>query len=290
MRPWQGGQQNTVPWWMDAVVFSKIKERLGGRVRLIIRYLRIVCAIAMAPSLRATATAERRRSRRNCTSFSRFAFARRSCRLRRIGAERALLILVRLPQGYGLSETCAVTSLSDESLWGRAEGHVGYPAPENEIVLESVPDMNYTVHDHPRPRYGVCPLPRRTQDCADWRRAQRRDSHSRPKCVCRLLSRAREDGRSLHGRRLLPHVRVAQAALFCVLNALRSGDVGQWNANGTLSIIDRKKNIFKLAQVFVMMLHWPCMRALTCTTHGRASTWQWRSSNKSTCARPMWHR
>lgn len=162
-----------LPWWVDGLVFSKIKERLGGRVRLIV-------------SGAAPLSAELHEFLEVC-------------------------FCAPVVQGYGLSETCAVTAVSDQSLWGRAEGHVGFPAPENEIVLESVPDMNYSVDDRPCPRGEI--LIRGPNVFGGY--------YGEPEKTAEVMTK---DG------------------FFC------TGDIGQWNPNGTLSIIDRKKNIFKLAQ------------------------------------------
>lgn len=155
--------------------------------------------------------------------------------------------LKKVVQGYGLSETCAVTAVSDRSLWGRAAGHVGFPAPENELVLESVPDMNYSVDDLPCPRGEVC-----QSVCDDLKVLNDKKifqilirgpnvfgGYSFALCVKRLFLTFfhryfREPGKTAE-------VMTADG-FFC------TGDIGQWNPDGTLSIIDRKKNIFKLAQ------------------------------------------
>ncbi|KAG9143162.1 hypothetical protein Leryth_021368 [Lithospermum erythrorhizon] len=154
----------------DRVVFNKVKEGLGGNVRLILS--------GAAP----------------LASHVEEFFRVVSCS--------------HVLQGYGLTETCAGTFVS---LPDRMDmlGTVGPPVPNVDVCLESVPEMGYDALSS-TPRGEVC---------------VRGDT---------LFSGyfKRED--------------LTQEVL--VDGWFHTGDVGEWQPNGALKIIDRKKNIFKLSQ------------------------------------------
>ncbi|GAB9467057.1 Long-chain-fatty-acid-coa ligase [Globisporangium polare] len=112
-------------------------------------------------------------------------------------------------EGYGLTETAAGLTCSNPFV--PIGDHVGIPLPGLEVRLEDVPDMNYTSDDKPLPRGEV--LVRGGNVFKGY--------YKQPELTAEVLS---EDG------------------------WFHTGDVGVWNENGTLRIIDRKKNIFKLSQ------------------------------------------
>jgi len=112
-------------------------------------------------------------------------------------------------QGYGMTENCANATIAD--LADYRSGHVGGPMPTMEIKLVDVPEMNYTSSGEGLPTGEV-------------------------------VTRGAPVFKGYHKN---------QEETDKVLTAdgwLHTGDIGRWNADGTLSIIDRKKNIFKLAQ------------------------------------------
>ncbi|CAA2996828.1 long chain acyl- synthetase 4-like [Olea europaea subsp. europaea] len=154
----------------DKIVFSKVKQGLGGNVRLILsgaaplashveEYLRVVsCSYVL--------------------------------------------------QGYGLTETCAGTfvSIPDEM---DMLGTVGPPVPNVDVRLESVPEMNYDALSS-TPRGEVC----------------------------------------IRGDTLFSgYFKREDLTNEVLINGwFHTGDIGEWQPNGSLKIIDRKKNIFKLSQ------------------------------------------
>jgi len=112
-------------------------------------------------------------------------------------------------QGYGLSETAACGTVSTPD--SKVYGHVGFPVACNELKLVSIPEMNYLITDKPFPRGEI-------------------------------LIRGPN---VFQGYYKMPE---QTAEVFTADGWFRTGDVGRWHPDGTLAIIDRKKNIFKLSQ------------------------------------------
>ncbi|OAA67858.1 long-chain-fatty-acid-ligase 1 [Niveomyces insectorum RCEF 264] len=113
-------------------------------------------------------------------------------------------------QGFGMTETCAVGSVQTRGDY--STGNIGGPQPGVEFCIESVPELEYTVQDKPHPRGELL--------------------MRGPIVFHEYYKNPAETARTVD----------AHTGWF------HSGDIVEVDALGRFAIIDRKKNVLKLAQ------------------------------------------
>ncbi|WFD34681.1 long-chain-fatty-acid--CoA ligase [Malassezia cuniculi] len=115
--------------------------------------------------------------------------------------------LVEIVQGYGMTESSAMCAVLTPEFFKYS--CVGSPMPSVEVKLRDVPDAGYFAQGNPPQGEVLIRGPSVTQGYLN-----------RPEVTAETFT---SDG------------------------WLCTGDVGQWNSDGTLSLIDRKKNLVKLS-------------------------------------------
>ncbi|RHZ45732.1 hypothetical protein Glove_658g22 [Diversispora epigaea] len=167
-----GLQKGHVDHWIwDKTIFSPIRAKFGGRMKLIISGSAPISSDVM--------------------DFLRISFS------------------ADVYEGYGQTENASGLTASQHG--DTSSGHVGPPQACTEIKLVDVLEMSYTSKDKPHPRGEICVRGNALFQCY----------YKSPEKTVEVIDK---EG-------------------WC-----HTGDIGMWDDLGRLVIIDRVKNIFKLAQ------------------------------------------
>jgi len=117
--------------------------------------------------------------------------------------------LVTMLQGYGMTESCGMCAILPPEML--QYGSVGLPSPSIEVKFLDVVETGYLSTNHP-PQGEVC-----IRGPSVTKGYFKRDDLNNDETI------------------------------FTKDGWMRTGDVGQWNADGTLTLIDRIKNLVKLS-------------------------------------------